>query len=415
MRYINLFRFFLLVTFFSVLSCQNDSDPEPANENEGPVLTIDASEYVVPSATESWLFTVNREGAVLETKQLLDGDVLDFTTDPLSDSITLVQVNRYSEDMTSIIIFGGIKTGSTLKFAFADKSVPPIPEFTGSASIKITNYPSIDNNPLVIASGEVYNKEEPNAGVVNGSCPIYGDKSSIVLSGYRDDGIRVYKKFTDVTAGQSIEEDFATFTPYPNFIEVPNDKDVTYLLAGYNEDWERRGTAFSSNEWYPSSPTPAIMGYLPGYKGYYTSVQSILPASNYVAVSFSKRGEVPTKAEMELPSFNYSIMSSSVKDPQFSIDKNYTFLQASWSYGTIGSKMVGCTSFTPKNFRLKLTNLPDEILAKDPDIKLDKLVLGSCYFAEYLDGFTYEQALNDIMTFNSHPITFKYRTYEFRP
>jgi hypothetical protein len=379
------------------------------------VLKIDATEYALLSGTEAWLFIVDNAGSILETKQLLGGEILNFTAATNSDSITLVKVSHYEPDHVDILMYGGIKRGTTLKFAFADGSIPQMPAFTGNASIKVNNYPTIGNNPLVIASPDVNYRETPNAGLVNASFPIYGDKTSILLSAFRNDGVPVYKLIEEVSANQVVEADFSSFSTYPFTIQVPEEDNLNYLLSGYDSAWEYYGTAFSSHQWFNGSASPAVMGYLPGYSGYYTVVKSVLPVDHYVAVSYTKRGTIPDASKLELPSFAYSIINASVKSPQFSIDRGYDYMHATWGYSPVGSTQVFCHIYTPPNFHPKLTTLPSEILAKYPQLDLDKLIFASCDFTEYLNGYTYEQTIIDFLKYHFHIETLEYRLYEFTP
>jgi hypothetical protein len=402
--------------FFTILSCSSEKDPEPIVEPDPlPLLTIDASEYFLFSGQESWIFIIDSAGSILETQQLKEHETLKFTAATKNDSITLVQVNHYDSYGSEIRIFGGIKTQTTLKFAFVDGAIPPMPASTGNASVKVTNYPTIGNNPLVLASPDVNSTEVDNAGEVNSIFPIHGDKTPILLSAYNNDGVPFYKWTTNVSAGQSIVEDFSAFTPYPSTLTVPVQHNMSYLLSGYNSNWEYYGTAFAYGQWYNGSGTPAVMGYLPGYNGYYTEVRAILPAANHMAVSYRKRGTLPNTSQLELPAFSCSVLNSSVKSPTFSINKNYTYMHASWGYNPGGSPPVYCNLYAPPNFQLKMTNLPAEILSKYPELDLNNLVFNDCFFSENLDGYTYEQTISDFMKNHYHVNTFEYRLYEFAP
>jgi hypothetical protein len=405
-----------IILFSATLSCGNEKDPEPIIEPEPvPVLTIDASAYPLLPGEESWLFIADSAGKILETKPLTGGQILKFTATTRNDSITLVRVHHYAADQVQIDIYGGIKTQTTLKFAYVDSSIPPGPAFTGNATVKVTNYPSVGDNQLVLSSSGIFDNVTGTEGEVNFDFPIYGDNIPILLSAFTADGVPVYKWTASASAGQTVQEDFSAFGPYPLTIQLPLRDNLRFLLlTGYNSDWENHGTAFAYNQWYNTAP-PAAIGYLPGYKGYSTEITFVDPAASFTYVSYRKRGTIPSPSQLELPFFSYAIKNASVKSAEFSIDRGYTYKHAFWHYGPPGSTDVLCNLYAPKSFKTKLTTLPPEILEKYPQLGLDDLVLGNCEFVEHLDGYTYEQAINDLLQHHSHLATYEYRVYGFQP
>jgi hypothetical protein len=403
-------RVLLILSVIILISCSRESDPEPEPVPE-PLLTIDSKMYSPFQGEQSWFFLLDESGAILETQQYKGFETLKFKATTSDKKISLAWFNHL-DGRARMVIYGGIEPHSTIVLAVADAALGPAPSVTGSASVTVTNLPPIQNNFLTVSAAEISYSSIVEDGLAVVLCPILGEKTPLLLSAFDAEGMPVYTWTAEAKAGDEITANFTDFAAFPNTISVPVNGRTEFQLAGYNHDWEYYGTVFTSGDWYENAETLPVMGYLPGYKGYYTRVQSSSHTDGQTSgVLYEKRGTIPTTEQMELPQFTHSVIDSSAQHSGFMLDRDFDYTSGLWSYDVADATPFSLEVYAPKGLRPRINGLPPVILEKWPSLDLEKLELGYFKFMEHIDDYTYEQAITDIFSYHFHIETYERRSY----
>jgi hypothetical protein len=137
------------------------------------------------------------------------------------------------------------------------------------------------------------------------------------------------------------------------------------------------------------------LGYVPGYDYYETYI------SNYKLNSstlFHKKGSamIPTG----FPEFTYSITDRTLQGFQSDVSVPYDYQTTTWLYENAEATCFWVNT-SSSSAALRLTDFPDIVKQKYPQLDISLLELESVIWVDYQDSYNYNSYTDDIMSGHS--------------
>lgn len=398
----------LLIFLFSSLlilgtGCDKDS-------NDFPLLTVIVQENAVANGQEKWVIITDTQDNELAQGACANGQQFTLMGEEAPEQIN-VSVFSYDKAGQFGSYYGtvlNVQTGETI-YIRSSQSLPQF-ESIGSATVEISNYtdPGDPRQNLFFINGIDnpnfhLNSLEKSGTTVTASVKLYTELKEILITSIRENK-RVYHNITDLSPGDHLEIDWNVFKEFEHYTEVPEAfTDIKYTV-GYRDEYSYT-LAFVSPP-LPGSSTP--IGYIDGYESYLTGLFGHVDATS---VSYFKRGEMVE--QLELPAFTREVINSNIESFDFTTSIDYTYKSNQWLYSPPGGGsglswgMVG-----DKASELTVHRIPGKVQERFKDLKLEDLNLFDFSLTQRLDGYTYEDLVEDRFgPEDSEPAEYEYFTY----
>lgn len=363
--------------------CHNNEDDEPTGPQAILTLQVDQN-YRLQGDT--WIFASDQDGEILDVQPYINGQTVTLMSDKHPDKINVTTFSYmfYEGENTqfSFNTWGDVATGTTINFKVEEAHL--IDYVRSKATFRISNY----TNTLElwnIANGYAYNF---NSSLGDGNLEIdlsfYDAPSDILLYSWRS-GVPVYYWANGVKTGDVIERDFSTdFMPYPHQLKLDFPGRNTAVILGY--DAKKSRNVIMMNTFGFSHPDHPTIGYLDGFDSYDMTVTN--EQENGWSTSYRQKGAIDFSFDM--PSYTFTLGNNDIQNFSFNFSRNYAYYSAVWQH-IVTKEYTWWTVNAPPGYAVKGLSIPPEIIAKYPQLDMDKLVYSSLSLTEVIKGRSYQE------------------------
>lgn len=387
---------------------KSDSEPEKPKKSETEVyFTLDVNAINDLYTDVDYIILHDENGALLDFQLFSKGDKLVFEAKEgatISDKITVSHFNydispSNSKNFYRINTYTDVDKGSIWQFKNDDASYL----INGSFEWEVTNLPDwkfynlssrIGVRYYQTSTGRFAGMPDADKSVMKDkgqTSPVFNDFFVSVIDGFND-----LKYFTmkNVQPNDSIildGDDLKFFDNYLN-ITIPQEEDFSHYIDAYESDqpYDTRGLRINfMTDWLLEQQTNEIkLGYLDSYLRFKTSIE--FRTSGYY---YTKYGSMPSS--VEIPNeVTLSVLKENRTDFEFTTNMSFVRQESLWIYSpdrTLDSedKVVVWRVQSPNSRILNIGELPAEIIAKFPNLELEKLEYGHTKL--FVQGDSYKE------------------------
>ncbi|HEY5744839.1 MAG TPA: hypothetical protein VIU12_02075 [Chryseolinea sp.] len=364
--------------------CHNE-DADPIEPQAILTLQVDAGYGV---GNDKWVFASDENGEVLDVQPYEDGQTVTLMSDkhPAKINVTLFEYGPLASVNTLLAFrsWGDVASGTTFHLK-APKSPTNNPE-RANASLNITNFNiTMSQLGLSYGLGIVGYSGTLALGHLEMDLSYFGAPSDILLYAWQS-GVPKYYMAPAVKANDQIDLDFMTdFTPFPHPFKLDFAGSNSAVIEGY--DAKKSQTITLLDTYYNYGNTGSdhpVIGYLDGYDSYNMRV------SNYQAngynTTYHKKGAI--NFSFDMPAYTFSVTDRSVKNFTYTFSHHYTFSGAFWQH-IDDKEYTWWTVYAPSGYTAKGLSIPSQILAKYPQLDVNKLEFGYMSFYDNIKGRSY--------------------------
>lgn len=411
--------------FFVILimaSCGNDDPIDPPIDQEDPkedpkseepqqetYFTLNVDADLITGDIENWIILHDQDGALLDYKKYLAGDLLNFKkrSDSLPESITITKIDyRETSNYPAHFLnsYSDIAIGSTWNFKNEQNIEDVTEDEIGKFTLTIKEIPTPHFRLVTDKNGYVQDENPFGGGSFAPGLYLYvydkyliKESNKHVISILDGNNEHRFKIFENVIDNDSIVFDYSSFDTFDEHVEIPiptSFDQFNFVVKMYENDQpiDRFGGYFLFNLGLNDNDNMGLnsakAGYLSEFDKYYSSFNLKNDGYSYW---YKKSGAMPDTIS---PPSNPSLV---VENSTF---ENYSF-STNVSYQRKTSLWYSKENFTDHETIWLITSdegefpiigtLPQEIIEKYPKINVDNLEYRRAYL--YLNG-TYEGHIN---------------------
>ena len=380
--------------------CHNE-DAEPTVPQAILTLQVDKGYGLLD---DKWIFASDENGEILDVQPYEDGQTITLMSEKRPDKIN-VTLFKYGalvlvDTQLSFTTWGDVASGTTFHLKAA---APPSNNLERTeADLKISNF-NVTMSQLGISNGYSVGYQGSLAlGHLALDLSFYGAPSDILLYSWHSD-VPVYHMATDVKSNDVIDLDFMTdFTPFPHPFKLDFAGKNAAIIEGYDAKKALNITLLDT--WSTESDHP-IIGYLDGYDSYYMRVSNF--QANGHSTSYQKKGAI--NYSFDMPTYAFSVANSTLQNFSFNFSLDYTYSTALWQLIS-GKEYTWWTVNAPSGYTVKGLSIPSQILAKYPQLDVNKLEHVSTSFTDVVKGRSYQESLPGAVVANADD-TYESYTY----
>lgn len=383
------------------------------DEDLGPkatLLTVNIQADYFPGEFDVWMFISNNNGSPIDVRQVNDSTAVKFTG-TTQTSLTLTIFTAYTQPSSntgtwtsfSLESFQQLEPGAIITLEHSTSNHLQIPEVLGTSAFALHNYDDSGKpqDALSFTDGVslpytilTYNNITYSQNTFSAQLNVRKDPSRMLITTYRDD-LPVYQWLENVKPGVPIEADYNLFMPSKT---ISVNKQIGYGFVksddGAHEalgyalcDLHARQISASSN----LSQLPKL-GYIDGFQKYSVNV-ALNPLHEEKNVYYSKRGTIPQS--INLPDFPLSLINDHLSGVSLTSTAKYTYKQAFFTQSTPEAQLSWSLHSGQQEF--KTPSVPGAIKGHYPKLPLDDVRLTIANYTDCLDGYTYQERINDLL------------------
>lgn len=387
----------LLLSILLCLSCQEkESDPAPVNITLLS-LTVDES-YTFDN--EKWVFINDVNGALLDSKKITTGEVIEFqTSQPVPNNMIAITVfshesSEFSESYT-FSSYMSIPAGEAWTLR-----TPPVTQSPGSGanvgSFNVSYTLPVPTIMDVFGSGFSLGHYNLNGNTKVHTMGIFEKNKNFLLS-IAGDGNPRYKFFENVANGQNYQLTYDEMSEFDQILDIsfPTVSNPYVKVAAFDADGLNHYYTYYNGFNLPpfaqsSTSTGLKIGYLNRFAKYHTVIQLAWP--NF-AFSYTKAGGVPGSITIPDEPY-YEILDKTFSGFSYSSEKPFSSRKSQFIDDTAPANTSISWVVTAPEGTDKIVALPDDFLAEYPFIGIEKYKHVSTTF--YISNTTYADEIGSL-------------------
>lgn len=345
----------LFLVFFS--GC--DDEDEPTNSpGPGPepelvtifTLTIDMD---YPFKRDNWVLVHDKDGVLLDYKQIDTGGVLEFQTSAAVPDRIGITIFKYdtigNTDAYTFESYLAVPTGQ--EWIWQKPTTPPVVGPGTSVGTFTTNYTvPVPLRMDVFGNGSTLGGTSQTGNTKFYQSTIYENDKNFLLS-IAGDGSPRYTFFEKVQNAEHFEVTFDEMEEYDKVLDISFPPTSDPYVKVYTIDDEGKAQYYTYLNTFnlpPFGPSETLtnlkIGYLNRFEKYYTSIQIPSPAFGF---GYEKVGTSP--AAINFPDHaEYEVTNETFENFSYSNEKPFTMRRSSFQDDAIPNRQIWWTLYAPE-------------------------------------------------------------------
>src|SRR5688572_3620924 len=377
-------------------ACSDDNDDEVPQT----LLTLDP-QTISNHWSDHWVYATDAHGNILDVKKTVGREQLSLSSLRKVDkfNLNIISGSVGTNGMTYLHMqsYADVETGSTFDVRYGTGGLTL--RDPGSVAFKINGYEGPEHGIMFTNRGYYLDYEEKiEGGSFNANIQMCQLPTDVLLTTYRD-GVPVYAKFAGVKDGDFLELDMnQNFKPFEHQrkLDFKGYSNSGWVLGAYLDDNRKfPGFHFNLIDSYRLNGTKdetdqPVIGYIDGFDTYRMYVSNFQP-SGYV--SYWKQGQIEdTFASFDMPTFTYRTLNTDLRHFAFQFSEEFTYYAAYFSSESAIATMDWAIH-APQGKKVKIGNIPNEILAAYPMIRPEAFEYSGCSLTKVITGDSYKESI----------------------